>query len=676
MNLFEDFLYRIERISQDSSEERVILTQYVGENQQVIMPSVIRDLPVTALDHSIFADNPTIKSVILPENLEEIGNFTFSFCKSLEKIEFPPTVKSMGKRCFQHCVRLEEVIFPEGLTTLKRECFRQCSSLKRVYLPKSLTLLEDCIFEDCASLETVDTHPAFVFRDRTHFTGCHRFINAQGVVVVNRKYMSYYGDFPEVTIPEGVEIIPLFCFSKKTNLKTVHFPQSLLKIQGNAFDGCENLEEVHLPPRLKELELATFHQCTSLKKVVLSEDLESIHSSCFRKCSNLTEVHWNQKLRSIGENTFTNTKLSRLPALPSLEVIERNAFGACIHLKEVFFHENLKELGQSSFLLCISLEVIHFAHSYTALKTLLTHRGDSTKKIFQYNEKIRHAPALVASGWAKTHQNQFHLNQFLHWTELSPEEQDYFFQNWSGNTEDDPVVDMIFLEGCVTEMSQYLELGFHLTLFQLEEYLSRHIAQQNPAATAILLEYQENHYTREEIAEYQTNRDFVEMGLESPTLAQLQRKWYVDVSPHYIRLRGYKEEDKEAFIPEETAEGLPIKYVKYDIFTQESEFLPLERVTFSTDENIILGADMNQSNLKTLEIPPHVQVLHRFPFSEMEHLEEVFIPSSVVEIHKFAFLGCPNLTSVYFEDEITVPPFQDCPKLTFFGVKGGRNFLE
>lgn len=98
--------------------------------------------------------NTGLKSIILPEGVEKVGNGAFSYnyvleeldlCKlvetgddafshlqSLKRLLIPETVRSLGSGSFSYCCGLEEIEFASGNIDYGNECFLECNMLQRV----------------------------------------------------------------------------------------------------------------------------------------------------------------------------------------------------------------------------------------------------------------------------------------------------------------------------------------------------------------------------------------------------------------------------------------------------------------------------------------------------------------------------------------------------------------
>lgn len=74
-------------------------------------------------------------SIILPDNLEFIGNHAFDSCYALEKVQLPESLRSIGSGAFGNCASLRELAIPEGVELIDDYAFSGCSALEKLQLP-------------------------------------------------------------------------------------------------------------------------------------------------------------------------------------------------------------------------------------------------------------------------------------------------------------------------------------------------------------------------------------------------------------------------------------------------------------------------------------------------------------------------------------------------------------
>ncbi|MCL2638905.1 MAG: leucine-rich repeat protein [Oscillospiraceae bacterium] len=117
----------------------VSIIKYHGNSEHVIIPQTIDGFAVTALIGSggfgwslgVFDGNTTIKTVIIHDDITE-----------------------MGFRAFNNCTSLESVTLGRGLTKIESQVFRGCTSLETILIPENITSIGDSAFA-ASSLEAI-----------------------------------------------------------------------------------------------------------------------------------------------------------------------------------------------------------------------------------------------------------------------------------------------------------------------------------------------------------------------------------------------------------------------------------------------------------------------------------------------------------------------------------------
>ena len=82
------------------SGDKVKLTNYLGKDENVVVPDEIDGKKLVSIGHSAFANNTSIQSVTLGTNVTEICYGAFSWCTSLEKIVIPASVETIDENAF------------------------------------------------------------------------------------------------------------------------------------------------------------------------------------------------------------------------------------------------------------------------------------------------------------------------------------------------------------------------------------------------------------------------------------------------------------------------------------------------------------------------------------------------------------------------------------------------
>ena len=210
------------------------------------------------------------KSVVFEKELTGIGTGIFENFISLETVSVPETVTYIGDRAFYQCASAD-IQVPENLelTYLGAQAFYNCTDLADFPLEKQTNLTE--IKEETFSGTGLQT----------------------------------------VTIPENIENIGQYAFSRCREVTQVTFPQtSFFSIGDTAFMDCEKLEYLELSDNVGNIGRYAFAECFSLAEVVLPDNITQISDWMFYRCSSLSGLLVPDSVKTIGEGAFSETGLT------------------------------------------------------------------------------------------------------------------------------------------------------------------------------------------------------------------------------------------------------------------------------------------------------------------------------------------------------------------------------
>ena len=97
--------------------------------------------------------------LVIPNEVNEIKNYTFSGCKSLESVTIGNSVKSIGSNAFSDCEALESVTLGYNVKSIGNYAFYRCYALTSVTIPNSVTSIGEDAFDDCRSIISYATIP-------------------------------------------------------------------------------------------------------------------------------------------------------------------------------------------------------------------------------------------------------------------------------------------------------------------------------------------------------------------------------------------------------------------------------------------------------------------------------------------------------------------------------------
>ncbi len=136
---------------------------------------------------------------------------------------------------------------------------------------------------------------------------------------------AYTGDDTEVVVPEvidGYKVggIGSEAFKNCKNLKSIHLPSGIKRIERRAFEGCSSLESIKLPSELDYMDYQVFSGCTSLKNVELPAKLTLLRGGTFKGCTSLESIRL-----PVGITEVTGWEFVGCDSLKSIEVAEENS---------------------------------------------------------------------------------------------------------------------------------------------------------------------------------------------------------------------------------------------------------------------------------------------------------------------------------------------------------------
>ena len=237
---------------------------------------------------------PSLRKIILPDNVASIGNSAFRHCSNLISVKLPTGLTSIGCMAFEFCTGLTSLELPTGLTSIDMNAFCWCTNLTSLQLPYNLTIIGNGAFLHCTGLTSLE-------------------------------------------LPSGLTSISAYAFSECSGLTSLKLPSGITSIGYHAFAYCSGLTSLQFPSNLTSIGDDAFAGCTGLTSLQLPSGLTSIGSAAFAYCSGLTSLQFPSGLTSIGVRAFQNcTGLTSLELPSGLTKIEEGTFSGCTNINSIY----------------------------------------------------------------------------------------------------------------------------------------------------------------------------------------------------------------------------------------------------------------------------------------------------------------------------------------------------
>lgn len=123
---------------EDFEIENGVLTEYQGEDMDVIVPEGVREIGEGAFWRC------DVESVRLPQGIRAIRSEAFMNCRSLRRINLPESVRTIETEAFPGS-GLRAIRLPEGLKRIEADCFSG-TELTEIVIPEGVRVIRDHAF--------------------------------------------------------------------------------------------------------------------------------------------------------------------------------------------------------------------------------------------------------------------------------------------------------------------------------------------------------------------------------------------------------------------------------------------------------------------------------------------------------------------------------------------------
>lgn len=347
----------------------------------VVLPEEINSIGERA-----FSKCKNLKKVTLPKNLKYIGPSAFSECENLEEIMLPKNIKKLNYRTFGDCKRLKKIIMPEGIEELDWGVFAGCENLEEIVLPESLQKIGKQLFLNCKKLKKVTLPTNISKLPDECFKGCIKLdiiLNSNIKELGNRVFEDCH---KLSTFPENVDKFGENCFKNCKNISSVSLNRNVEFLPDGLFDGCTHLSKIKsikklnigkrcfrncksltkIPSFVNCFNERAFENCTGITKIKIIGT--EIPFACFRGCKNLISVLNQEDIYSMGGFAFSGCESLEAFDIHNLRVIPTEAFSNCKRLKKVRLIIGTSSIEPRAFYNCQNLTDINLPDTIETIK--------------------------------------------------------------------------------------------------------------------------------------------------------------------------------------------------------------------------------------------------------------------------------------------------------------------
>ena len=135
--------------------DHIKLTEYLGDEAEVTIPSDIDGVKVTVIGEMTFLACGNLEKAVIPDSVVQIEGTAFSECKNLTELNIPETISTIEGLTFSECKSLTEITIPSSVAKIEMWAFLDCTGLEKIVIPDSVTEIESGAFQGCTALSDV-----------------------------------------------------------------------------------------------------------------------------------------------------------------------------------------------------------------------------------------------------------------------------------------------------------------------------------------------------------------------------------------------------------------------------------------------------------------------------------------------------------------------------------------
>lgn len=199
---------------------------------------VTLDEGVKKIGKNAFRGVRYMTSLIIGDDVTDIGEYAFSECYGLVDVTFGEKVENIGKSAFDSANKVESVVLPDSVKTLGSYTFGYCSSLTEIVLSKNIATIPTNVFYGTAIKSLTVPDGVTTLEDQA-FGTCYKL--------------------ESIVIPDSVTSIGENLFFTDTALKSVTFGKGITQLGGNLFYACSSLTEITFLSPITEVAGNTFY---------------------------------------------------------------------------------------------------------------------------------------------------------------------------------------------------------------------------------------------------------------------------------------------------------------------------------------------------------------------------------------------------------------------------------
>lgn len=356
-----------------------------GSNQ--LVEDIMLPASVTEIQYESFIGCTSLRQIKFASGsqLKAIEDTAFAGCTKLSDMILPDGVQKLGEEVFKS-TGLTEINIPDSVTEIGEWTFSFCNSLQSVSIGAGLNEISEALFADCENIQKVEFSQGSQVKKigQAAFNGCKKLTSIIIPESVQELGDSVFGNsgLVEIDIPDSVTKIGMAVFSYCKSLQKVNLGSGLAEISEFMFSGCEQLSQVNfsgVAGSVTKIEYGAFVGCDSLQNIEIPDSVKSMNGvSMGGAFTNMEAALWYEN-QPEGVMYIDNVLYgykgrvedgTNITIEPGTTVIASHAFYLQSGLTGVELPNGVTNIGKFAFFDCENMKEVTIPRSVTEIEPL------------------------------------------------------------------------------------------------------------------------------------------------------------------------------------------------------------------------------------------------------------------------------------------------------------------
>jgi len=244
-----------------------------------------------------------LEEIVLPQNIEYIGEYAFANCTSLKTIKLPKSLKEIEEYAFSYCYELDSIIIPFQISNIKIGTFNYCTKLSYIYLNENVKYEYGVDYPISIEYSFIDSYPFFdvdkknpilnssygvlFFKNNTILKLPKTTDILQITKNINNINDEVFKNIDSISVEKGNDVFKFennslienswqiygYCsalrFVSKNYKGKYVVPDTITKISNFAFANCNLIDTIVIPSNINNIDIFAFANSQNLKKIIV-----------------------------------------------------------------------------------------------------------------------------------------------------------------------------------------------------------------------------------------------------------------------------------------------------------------------------------------------------------------------------------------------------------------------